>query len=895
MAKLVDAQTGQLVDIPDDQVTSAFQSGRYGLPKGAPVHVVGADGTVGDVDPEHAEAAFADGARIAGADEYKKAFLEHKYGGIGGSAAALGEGAARGLSLGLSDPLAIGAAHLFGGEKAAAATREHLAGEKEAHPILSTGGEIAGAAAPMLLSGGLVAPAEAETAISLAQGIRTLGALPRGVGLLGDAAEHAVSGILGSTAESALGKAGQAAAKAAIRATVEGGLFGAGSAVSESALQDHELTAEKLFSAVGHAALTAGLLGGAAAGVGKLASEGIARIAGGNFGATLDDAAGEQAWKWLSPRAAESREAARRAGGTAAVGKTVLDEVLKPLIDKEGMSGAAISAPEKLAAIQSAVDRKGQEIGALLEGNAHATVPLSELLRPIDAAIEEHGGQVLGEEKVAGLQRLKASLIRVLGLGEEGGAAAAPELAAAKVPRSGEEVGAYLREHPEAAAELARTGKLPESATHKAALETAAAETPAAAAREVPIGETIAQRRALQQIAYQESKALDPKARVQMLRDITAAWNDVEERALNDATRDAGASGVGTQLRTLNKTFQQLKIAEAAAEKTTAAYAANATFSLGDKMFGAAQFAGGLASAHPATAAGSLATMYGHKWLRNHGNAYSAVLLDRLANIGGMSRAAAEVDAQVDSAVGALLSPSGATRRIPRVFHTASSDEKFDEEADRVRTLSQVAAPIVAAHLQAQTAGLQTHAPMVAGAVAQQTQAATKFLASKLPPTPLPDPLHPSAEPSYAPDQKTAFLRYVEAVNGGPAGILKRVADGTHTPEDVETLAALYPKSAREIRTKLLTTAASRKAPLPYQQRMRIASLLGPSADPTLDQAFLMSMQASYASGAHAAASAEPRTRGGHGSHQISSATISSLRMPDVVAGTFESTQRGHH
>lgn len=852
MAQLIEAATGKPVEIPDAQVPAAFASGQYGLPR-APLHVKGPDGTVGDIDPEQAQEAFAHGVTIASPGEYKQAFLEHKYGGIGNGLAAFGEGAARGLTLGLSDPFAIAGARLFGGNETAEHVREHLEGEKVAHGIASLAGEVGGAAVPMLL-GGSGAASEARALGSVADGVRTLGILPRMVGAAGDATEGAVASFLGRSAETAIGRAGQAAAKAAARAVTEGGLFGAGQAVSEASIEDKDLTAEKIYSAVSHSALTAGLLSGALAGAGSLASRSVPSVDGKlpSFASTLDDAAGDQAWRWLSPRANESREAVRRAGGTSAVGKAVLDEVLRPLIDKEGLMGAQLSAPEKLAAVQEAVDRKGQQIGALLKGNDSATVSLGEMLRPIDDAMKSTGTEILGGERVSRLKALRDSVLEVLG-----------KDAPSPVQRTPEDLSEYLRAHPEAAEMLSATGKLPPEALFhpQAPLDEL----------QVPIASAIQQRRVLQRIAYQETRSLDPNARVQMLRDIASSWNDIEEQALNRATE-----GAGTQLRELNKAYQRLKIAEAAAEKTTAAYGANATFSLGDKIFGAAHLTGALASGHPLAAAGSLATMYGHKWLRSHGNAYGAVLLDRLATMGGMSEAASQVDAQIDSSIDKLLSNRA---RAPRLFHTSLD---FDDEAERTRALSKVAPPILSAHLQQQTQSLSTHSPEVAQAIQRQTASAQAFLQSKLPPTPLPDPLAPNKPPAYAPDDKRRFIRYVEAVNGGVPGILRRVADGTHTQEDVETLAALFPKSRDEIMRRLLNKAAEKRSPMSFQKRMRVSSILGPAADPSRDPGFMQAIQSSYASGQHAATSAEPTAR------KASSSAVQKMKFPDMISGTFE-------
>ena len=80
----------------------------------------------------------------------------------------------------------------------------------------------------------------------------------------------------------------------------------------------------------------------------------------GKAGGKLDSAAGEQAWKWLDPLKKYSMEANARAGGTDAVGRTVFDQVLKPLVDEQGLGAAAMSADEKLALVQKAAGRPAE-------------------------------------------------------------------------------------------------------------------------------------------------------------------------------------------------------------------------------------------------------------------------------------------------------------------------------------------------------------------------------------------------------------------------------------------------------------------------------------------------------------------------------------------------------
>jgi|SRR5882724_1433341 len=242
---------GGLHDVPAGQAASAVASGKFGWVKGSSVPLIDpATGILKEVPAEQASAFLKGGGRLANAEEANKHALQKEYGGFGGGLIAAGEGAARGLTAGLSDPLAVGAAGLFGGEGAAEKTRAHLRGIQEANPGISMAGEITGAVAPMLFGD------EAGVA-------DILGSVPRGIGAAGELAGEVATKLVGTGAEGLLRRSGQKAITGAAKAIVEGGLWSAGAEVSDATLQNKELTAEGILAAAGHGALLAGALGGA--------------------------------------------------------------------------------------------------------------------------------------------------------------------------------------------------------------------------------------------------------------------------------------------------------------------------------------------------------------------------------------------------------------------------------------------------------------------------------------------------------------------------------------------------------------------------------------------------------------------------------------------------------
>lgn len=181
------------------------------------------DGTAGTVPASQADQLPAGTKALSDAEvaaERKRIDSDKKYGGTGGQVAAVGLGAARGASLGLSDWLAanVGAA-------------DYVTGVREANPIASTVGEV----------GGLVGIAAAT-------------------GGAGAAAEAGLAARLGGGALARVGAAG-------LRAGAEGFVQGVGSAIGESALNNTDLTAE--------AAIANGLKVGAVNALGGAALKGI--------------------------------------------------------------------------------------------------------------------------------------------------------------------------------------------------------------------------------------------------------------------------------------------------------------------------------------------------------------------------------------------------------------------------------------------------------------------------------------------------------------------------------------------------------------------------------------------------------------------------------------------
>lgn len=235
------------------------------------VDVVNPIGRVVQIPANRLQQALGEGYQQATPTEVAAQQLKNEYGGLGHQALALGAGAASGLTFGLSDVIV---------SKADEDARRALAAYREVHPGTVMAGEILGGIGGIALSGGTGLGARALSAPT-----RTLAALSRTTGKAGQVfGQGRLARLVGTGLE----------------AGVEAGIETLGHTIGESAIQNQELTAEKMTAALGEGVLYGGglgagfsvggmLLGGArkriAAALGQADPAAVERIAEDAFGA----------------------------------------------------------------------------------------------------------------------------------------------------------------------------------------------------------------------------------------------------------------------------------------------------------------------------------------------------------------------------------------------------------------------------------------------------------------------------------------------------------------------------------------------------------------------------------------------------------------------------------
>ena len=827
--KMVNAQTGELEDVPEEQVPQVYAARTHGFASpDERVPVKKPNGDIVTVPASQAHVAFARGATVASHQEVAEA----KYGGPGGMAVTAAEGLARGATVGLFDPAAVGVARAVGGEKAAEATRESLAGHKEANPWTAGITEVGGAAIPALASGGATVPEEAGAlaageaatgASRIGQLARVLGAPARAVGKAGEVAGGLAESVVGRPgAGSALARIAKQAVKAGATGTAEGALFGAGQEVSEDTLGDHELTAQKLAAAVGHGALMGGMFGtalGAGAGIVREGAGGILnRIA-----PTMEKQADMEAARGLHSKLNITKEAMRRAGGMDEVGATAR---------KFGLFGssvreAAMTDPETLLARTAAAkDQVGQQIEQALNaaGEKGASVKASEVISHLDETIEKLESTAAGSEKAAPLRAMRDRWAESLGMRVE--------------PRNQGEVQKWISEHREEAGKMMQAGGLPASVTTKTI------------DADVPIAKLVEERRALQTNLRQSYSRNAVPIHVEEQQRFATHLNDLEEQAMNKASEALGGDE-GTKLRALNKDYQRLSLIDRATKERVATQATNQKLSLTDKMFGAAHLAGALASGHPGTAILAAGTAMGSKFIRERGNAMASVALGRLAKIDLLARASEHVDNRIGSAF-RKFADEAADRTGPKIrlrhFGSATSGETPADRYERSRqeVPAHPAPNVRLDHVDQAIPELSTHAPKTALALGQTVANGAAYLAAQQPKAPgMPSLLGKPARPTEA--AMSAYVRKARAVDD-PIGTVERgLETGKVHNDEIQAIQASKPKFyAESIQKPAIELAATKGKSLGYPKLVTLSKIAQLPLHPSLTPPGQLFLQSTY-------------------------------------------------
>lgn len=215
--KLINLETGFYEELPEDQVTDAVRSGQYSFDQDDEITLENQNGEFAYAPAGKAlELILNDQEdyRFKSEETRRSENQRREQGGAVGIAKTIGEGLARGATVGLSDLV---------GEPEAKKLR------KDVNPTAAILSEIVGAIAPLPTK--VLAP------------VKLLGAPTRAVDKIGRTAQATVTKALRGTSTPAARVGGMAA-----RGATEGALFGVGQTISEDALGDADFNGESLVS-----------------------------------------------------------------------------------------------------------------------------------------------------------------------------------------------------------------------------------------------------------------------------------------------------------------------------------------------------------------------------------------------------------------------------------------------------------------------------------------------------------------------------------------------------------------------------------------------------------------------------------------------------------------------
>lgn len=800
------------------------------VPKGM-VPAKAPDGSIVYV-PDNAaalEQAAEAGATPATPEELKRAQYEAKYGGALDVVGAGAAGAARGLTLGLSDL----AATELGGES----VREQLEAYKLIHPGASLGGEVAGMLAPMLATGG-------------AGGVvRGLGALPRAVVGLGEGAELVTAGALGA---GRLGRVGGAVARGA----VEGGFYGAGSAVSEAALGDEQITTERLLAGAKGGALYGALAGGAL-GLGQELVLGL---------------------RTPAPRDLEAVAGRHLDDATPGLGKQITEHVAaEPTGDPTSWGNVWKNRERIFGNHEEALERATRDLGEKMNvalkaeravdmasfGEAKAA-QMAKLVPTENAAAARKAAQGVWEDATATLAELAADPTR-------GGGGVAVGRAQKWLQKFGAQIDMdpkasdlfmQLDDFKRAMGDGAQFGKGPfgmsEAAREfdalyhrtKDVLENEEVWGKAGAAqREINVATQgrLATRKQFSQTfttqygstAGRPEYVASPESLNAYVKSLTSAKNDLKHQALQDY--------IANEERFLGAVEKHYSLGPA--EKKQIAEARKAFASMRETIDTTAKDVSTinqvrkLKSEETAEGVGGLLGMAFTPYKN----------LERLAAIESRVRSGRET---MGKAVAGFFdsSPKGSVATPAK----ETSRARYNEVSKQVAELS-TNPEMLSARSSALAQEIADHAPKTAARLGMLTSTAVTFLASKLPPK-NGDPLSltPQLERDRASDAEVArFMRYVRAVND-PGTVSEDLRKGRLTREAVEAVKVVYPGIYKELQTSTMEHLTEQKKPLPYQKTLQLGILLDIESHGSLRGDVLKQLQ-----DLHAQQPEEPKVPGG--------------------------------
>jgi hypothetical protein len=321
----------------------------------------------------------------------------------------------------------------------------------------------------------------------------------------------------------------------------------------------------------------------------------------------------------------------------------------------------------------------------------------------------------------------------------------------------------------------------------------------------------------------------NPTAAANAFRDIRSIFQDAMFEAGDAAAKKAGSTPWSEGVKAANKRFQHLKLLSELTERQSVS---SKEFSFVEKFL--------IPMAFWSTGPLGIAKGMAASVIINQGRqraAGMAHILDKMAGIGALKKAAANVDAAVDDSVVAFFANTKPTVKF-RVYDSPDEPKGVKERfMHRMGILDRVQASPRAMQdgLSRTFGGIGRTAPMTNAALTAASLRAVDYLRKSAPPVTI-SPI--GVRQAVTDADMRAFNRKWDAVDDPVGVLLGGLASGSLSPDHVAAVSASHPKWIEDVRHRIITTVATQQAEgksIPKQKLMQLSILFDAKLDSSID------------------------------------------------------------
>lgn len=374
----------------------------------------------------------------------------------------------------------------------------------------------------------------------------------------------------------------------------------------------------------------------------------------------------------------------------------------------------------------------------------------------------------------------------------------------------------------------------------------------------VPLADLLEQRMGLDSQIRWDAANPGGVSRNEIRKSLRGALEDLIEEEIG---RTAGTDQLA-KLKQLKKDYRVLSVLEDHVSTAAAKDQSVMQNWLPKNGFSAGVFggiAGNAIGGGVGSAVGSLATLGAKALWNNGGKAQFAHTMLKMGDLSAAKGLVGAIDQTLDNTIVKALAATHESKLTTEKGDKGSIDKQYAAANAQFEQLRQLSNDPEQMNTRLANAygPLGNNMPQTHQAVVGTVTRAVNFLQSKEPPKAGDvNKLQPGLNSTAPSDlDKQKFILYSRTIRD-PMSVLKDFRNGSVSPEQVETLKAVYPKLYDDIRQRVLTSVndmTQKGKEVPYRRRLELASLFGaPDMDPTLNPAYIQQIQGTFGSGTQA-------------------------------------------